>query len=81
MISPSVRFVNIMTAPIAINQNNPIKNPDFENTYGRPSIPAPMIVPERVNVVAQNFLLILSPHCLNVVCFYKVYHDNLLKVL
>ena len=53
-----------MIVPIAISQNNPTRKPDFENTYGRPRIPAPMIVPVSVNVAAQNFLFILSPVCI-----------------
>lgn len=57
MISPKVRFTNIMTAPIAKIQKSPIRKPDWAKTYGSPRIPAPTIVPVRVNVVAQNFLL------------------------
>ena len=54
-----------MIAVIRIIQNVPIRNPDFAKMYGSPSIPAPMIVPESVNVVAQNFLL-------TIFCFYGV---------
>lgn len=50
-----------MIAPRIINQNNPISQPDFAKTNGRPRIPAPMIVPVKVNVVAQNFLFMISP--------------------
>ena len=57
MISPRVRFANVITAPIVMSQKSPIRNPDFAKTYGRPSIPAPTIVPVNVKVVAQNFLL------------------------
>lgn len=56
VISPSVRFANVIIAPIAISQKIPTKKPDFAKTYGSPRIPAPIIVPESVNVVAQNFL-------------------------
>ena len=56
MVSARARFVNIMMAPINISQKKPIKKPDFAKIYGRPSIPAPTIVPVSVNVVAQNFL-------------------------
>ncbi len=58
VISPRVRFAKTMTAPIVISQKRPIKNPDCAKTYGRPRIPAPTIVPVRVNVAAQNFLFI-----------------------
>jgi len=61
VISPKVRFMKIITAPITTSQNKPTKNPDFAKTYGRPRIPAPIIVPVNVNVVAQNFLFIVSP--------------------
>jgi len=56
VISPSVRFVKIMTAPIMNSQKTPTRNPDFAKTYGSPSMPAPMVVPVRVNTAAQNFL-------------------------
>ena len=59
MISPRVRFTKIITAPIINSQSMPIRKPDCANTYGSPRIPAPTIVPVRVNVVAQNFLFII----------------------
>jgi len=59
VISPRQRLTKIITAPRTISQKSPAKNPDFAKTYGRPRIPAPMIVPLRVNVVAQNFLFIV----------------------
>ena len=55
-ISPRQRLTNIITAPIVISQKSPTRKPDFAKMYGRPNIPAPIIVPVRVNVVAQNFL-------------------------
>ena len=64
VISPSVRFTKVIIAPIVISQNSPTRNPDCAKMYGRPRIPAPMIVPVKVNVAAQNFLLILSPRFL-----------------
>lgn len=57
VISPKVRFTNNIRDPIVISQKSPARKPASANTYGRPRIPAPMIVPDRVNVVAQNFLL------------------------
>ena len=57
MISPSARFVKVMIVPKRMSQRIPARKPDFAKTYGSPRIPAPMIVPVRVNVVAQNFLL------------------------
>ena len=61
MISPSAKFTKTITAPRTISQNIPTRKPDFAKTYGRPRIPAPIIVPVSVNVVAQNFLFIVSP--------------------
>ena len=42
------------------SQKSPTRNPDLANMYGSPRIPAPIIVPLRVNVVAQNFLFIVT---------------------
>jgi len=61
VISPRERFTKIITAPRTISQNRPARNPDFANMYGSPNIPAPIIVPVNVKVVAQNFLFIVSP--------------------
>lgn len=47
-------MTNIITAPIVISQKRPARKPDLAKMYGRPRIPAPMIVPLNVNVVAQN---------------------------
>ncbi len=58
VISARVRFTKSMMAPMMISQKTPIRKPDFAKTYGRPRIPAPMIVPVSVKVVAQNFLFI-----------------------
>ena len=35
------------------------KNPDLKNTYGRPKIPAPTVVPTRAKTACQKF----SPLC------------------
>ena len=42
-------------------QKIPARKPDCAKTNGRPRIPAPIIAPESVHVVAQNFLFIVSP--------------------
>lgn len=60
MISPTQRFTKIITAPRTINQKIPARNPDWAKMYGRPRIPAPIIVPVSVKVAAQNFLFIFS---------------------
>jgi len=69
--SPSARFTKIITAPRTISQNSPMSQPDFAKTYGSPKIPAPIIVPVRVNVVAQNFLFIHNPRI-----FFNYSSDN-----
>ena len=35
-----------------------MRKPDSAKTYGRPRIPAPIIVPVSVNAVDKNFLLL-----------------------
>jgi len=62
--SPNDKLTKTITAPNIIIQKRPARKPDFAKTYGRPSIPAPIIVPVSVNVVAQNFLFIVPPNLL-----------------
>ena len=58
-----------MIVPININQKIPTSSPDLAKTYGRPRIPAPMMVPVSVKVAAQNFFFILSPIVLMIISF------------
>jgi hypothetical protein len=45
-------------------------------------MPAPMIVPVKVNVVAQNFLFIISPLIVSDIVFIRILEDwKLVKVL
>jgi len=66
-------LTNIIVAPIVISQKRPMRNPDLAKTYGSPSIPAPIIVPLSVNVVAQNFLFTLSPFVFRFRIFLRVW--------
>ncbi len=67
-----------------ISQKSPTRKPDLAKIYGRPRIPAPIIVPLRVNVVAQNFLFIVSPvvfrlRILLIVWGWLIFSVNLIK--
>jgi len=57
-----------------ISQNRPARKPDFAKMYGSPRIPAPIMVPLNVNVVAQNFLFMFcSPSLMMVLLFLRVF--------
>ena len=59
----------IKIAPKMISQAAPTMKPDFAKTYGRPRIPAPIIVPDRVNAAERNFLFMISPCLLRIMLF------------
>ena len=70
-----------MIAPRINIQKIPTSKPDFAKTNGSPNIPAPIIVPLSVNVVAKTFLFIVSPYPSWLIMFLRILanHENFFK--